>query len=255
MLRNKYCRVCSLLSTFGISMASFVTFADTNIFTALDDPSSSKKNFDGNVQASYHAQGGNILNFNLTASTNMTWFQQGSAYSIWGGATNNSFNNQRSLEKYKIGARARYNLGMQGFLFAQGGWLSDRYNGYRFRDTLVTGYGLQVLTGPIYTLRIEAGPGVRHDEYQSRGSATKTLGYAAASYNYQLTDNTTFIQGLSVFSNDYITVNSETGLNVDINGHFALKFSYSVTWNENYPESIPKHIDTKTSVSLVYKIQ
>lgn len=118
---------------------------------------------------------------------------------------------------------------MQDFLFVQGGWLSDHYSGYRLRDTPVIGCDLQVLAGPICALRIEAGPGIHHDEYRSRSSTTKALGYAAVSYNYQLTENTILIQGLSVLSNDYITVNSETGLNVDINSHFVLKFSYSAT--------------------------
>lgn len=90
----------------------------------------------------------------------MTWFQQSNAYSLWGEAANNSSDDQRRSEKYQAGARTRHNLSTQNFLFAQGSWLSDRYNGYRSRDTLVAGYGRQVLTGPIHTLRVEAGPGV-----------------------------------------------------------------------------------------------
>lgn len=255
MLRNKRFRALSLLTTLGMSLASFNTFADTDIFTALDDPSTAKKSFDGDAQSSYNAQSGNTRNSNLAASTTMTWFQQSNAYSLWGEAANNSSDDQRSSEKYQAGARARHNLSTQNFLFAQGSWLSDRYNGYRSRDTLVAGYGRQVLTGPIHTLRVEAGPGVRHDEYQGGGNSTKALGYAAASYSYQLTDNTKFIQGLSLLANDDTTVNSETGLNVDINDHFALKVAYNVTWNQNPPDSAPKHTDSKTSVSLVYKMQ
>lgn len=253
MLRNKYFRVHFLLTNLSISI---VTFADTDIFTTLDDPFSTDKFFNGNAQANYNAQSGNIRNSHLAASTNMTWFKQSNAYSIWCEAANNFSNNQRSLEKYRASARARHNLGTQNFIFAQGSWLSDRYNGYHSRDTLVTGYGLQVFAGLIYTLRIEAGPGIRHDKYQGSGSssATKALGYAAASYSYQLTDNTKLIQGLSVLANDDTIVYSETRLNVDINDHFALTFSYNIIFNDSHQESMPKHIDTNTSVSLVYKI-
>ncbi len=43
MLRNKRFGVLSLLTTLGMSLASFTTFADTDIFIALDDPSTAKK--------------------------------------------------------------------------------------------------------------------------------------------------------------------------------------------------------------------
>lgn len=43
MLRNKRFRALSLFTTLGMSLASFNTFADTDIFTALDDPSTAKK--------------------------------------------------------------------------------------------------------------------------------------------------------------------------------------------------------------------
>ncbi|WP_302788714.1 DUF481 domain-containing protein, partial [Escherichia coli] len=83
------------------------------------------------------------------------------------------------------------------YIFGQAGWLSDRYNGYRARDTFTTGYGRQLLNGPVHSLRVEAGPGIRHDVYTGGGSKTNALGYASATYNWQLTENAKFIQGLS----------------------------------------------------------
>ncbi len=252
MLRTGRLRAISLLTVMGLSLASVSSFASTDIFTALDDPSTAKKSFDGNIQAGYNAQSGNSRNSSLSANTTMTWFQPSNAYSIWGEALNNSSDDQRSTERYQAGARARHNLDDDNFLFGQGSWLSDRFNGYRSRSTLTAGYGRQVLNGPIHTLRLEAGPGVRHDEFQGGGNTTKALAYGAASYSYQLTDNTKFIQGVSVLANDDTTLNSETGLSVGINDHFALKVTYNVTYNNNPPDSAPKHTDTRTAVSLVY---
>lgn len=252
MSRIARTRAVSLLTVLGLSLASFATFADTDIFTALDDPSTAKKSFDGNIQAGYTAQSGNTHNSNLAANSTMTWFQTNNAYSIWGEAANNSSDDKRSAEKYQAGARARHNMDADNFLFTQGSWLSDRYNGYRSRSTLVAGYGRQIWNGPVHTLRLEAGPGVRHDEFQGGGNTTKALAYGAASYGYQLTDNAQFIQGLSILANDDTTVNSETGLNVKINDHFSLKVSYNVTYNQDPPSSAPKHTDTKTAVALVY---
>jgi len=252
MLRNGRSRAVSLLAILGMSLASFSTFADTDIFTALDDPSTAKKSFDGNVLGSYNAQHGNSTSSALAASSTMTWFQPTNAYSLWAEATNNSTNDERSAEKYQAGARARHNMDADNFLFTQGSWLSDRYNGYRSRSTLTAGYGRQVLSGPVARLRLEAGPGVRHDEFEGGGRQTKALAYGAASFSYQLTDSTEFIQGVSLLGNEDLTANSETGLNVKINDKFSLKVTYDVTYNSNTPSSAPKHTDTKTAVSLVY---
>ena len=252
MLRNGRSRAVSLLAIMGISLASFSTFADTDIFTALDDPSTAKKSFDGNVLGSYNKQSGNSTSSSLAASSTMTWFQPTNAYSIWGEAANNSTDDERSSEKYQLGARARHNLDADNFLFTQGSWLSDRYNGYRSRSTLTAGYGRQLLNGPVSHLRVEFGPGVRHDEFQGGGRQTKALAYGALAYSYQLTDTTQFIQGISLLGNEDITANSETGLNVAINKNFSLKVTYDVTYNSSTPDSAPKHTDTKTAVSLVY---
>ncbi|TKI05491.1 DUF481 domain-containing protein [Martelella alba] len=254
MSRYGRSRALSLLAIMGMSLASFSTFADTDIFTALDDPSTAKKSFDGDVQGSYNKQSGNTTSSSLAASTTMTWFKTDNAYSIWGEAQNDSSDDVRSSEKYQAGARARHNLDTNNFLFSQGSWLSDRYNGYRSRSTLTAGYGRQILNGPVSNLRVEFGPGVRHDEFEGGGRQTKALAYAATSFTYQLTDTTQFIQGVSILGNEDITANSETGLNVAINKNFALKVTYDVTYNSSTPDSAPKHTDTKTAVSLVYNL-
>lgn len=237
-----------------IPLTNFCSFADTDIFTALDDPATAKSDFDGNILASYNAQSGNTSKSSLSSNTTLTWFQKTNAYSIWGEAANHSADDRRNSEKYQAGARARHNLNDDNYLFTQGNWLSDRYNGYRSRNTLTVGYGRQVLKGPIHNLRLEAGPGVRHDEYYGGSRSTRVLAYGAVSYTYQLTNNTKFIQGLSILANGDATINSETGLNVDINKNLALKIAYNVTWNDNPPKSAPKHTDTKTSLSLVYSM-
>ncbi|WP_312204651.1 DUF481 domain-containing protein [Mixta calida] len=228
--------------------------ADNNVFTVMDDPSTAKKTFEGNAAAGYLAQTGNTTSSSLTAQTNMTWYQPNMAYSLWGNAANTSSNDERSSETYQIGGRTRYNMTDNDYLFGQASWLSDRFNGYDSRDVLAAGYGRQVLNGPVHSLRVEFGPGVRYDDFHDGGHETQGLGYGALSYQWQMTDTTKFIQGVSVLSsfNDNTTVNSETGLQVAINAHFALKLAYNVTWNNNPPESASEHTDTKTQILLSY---
>jgi len=239
-----------LLLTGGVACQQ--ALADNNVFTVMDDPSSAKKTFEGNAAAGYQAQSGNTTSSSLTANTNMTWYTPSIAYSLWANANNTSSNDERSSETYQVGGRTRYNMNSADYIFGQASWLNDRYNGYDGRSILAAGYGRQLLNGPIHSLRLEVGPGVRYDDYRDGGHNTQMLAYGAMSYQWQLTDTTKFIQGVSVLGSDDTTVNSETGLQVAINDHFALKVAYDVTWNQNPPQSAPDKTDTKTSVLLSY---
>ena len=236
----------------GGMIAAQSAYADDSVFTVMDDPTSAKKPFEGNLHAGYQAQSGNTESSSLTADTQMTWYGETTAWSLWGNASNTSSNDERSSEKYAAGARSRVNVNDRDYLFGQGSWLTDRYNGYRQRDVATLGYGRQILNGPVHSLRLEFGPGVRYDEYTNGEDKTQGLGYASGTYAWQFSDNAKFTQGVSVFGADDTTVNSETALNVAINDHFGLKVAYNLTWNSEPPSSAPDHTDRRTTVSLGY---
>ena len=238
----------------GGSFLSHHALADDSVFSVMDDPATAKKDFSGNINAGYLAQSGNSKNSSLTANTNMTWYQQVTAWSLWGSASNTSSNDVRSSERYSAGGRGRYNLSDSNYLFGQASWLSDRFNGYQARDTFTAGYGRQILAGPVHFLRLEAGPGVRYDKYVDDGHKTQGLGYASAIYNWQFTDNAKFTQGVSFFGANDSTVNTETAIDVAINENFGLKIGYYVTWNSEPPASAPNHTDKRTQITLGYKM-
>ncbi|SUW64337.1 Putative salt-induced outer membrane protein [Buttiauxella agrestis] len=238
----------------GSALLSHFAIADNSVFTVMDDPSTAKKPFEGNLNAGYLAQSGNTTSSSLTANSNLTWYNTSTAWSLWGNANNTSANDQRSSETYALGGRSRYNMTDSDYLFGQGSWLTDRFNGYQARDVLTAGYGRQFLSGPVHSLRVEFGPGVRYDEYSDGDHKTQALGYASGIYNWQLTDNAKFIQGVSVLGSEDTTVNSETALEVAINEHFGLRVGYNVTWNANPPDSAPEHTDRRTAVTLGYKM-
>ncbi|SBT82026.1 Uncharacterized protein YdiY [secondary endosymbiont of Trabutina mannipara] len=247
MLRKKKYKVFFSLITFNmLLLASFTVFANTNY----------QKNIEGNVQTIYNWQSSNssnIRNSYLAASTRITWFQQPKSFISWKKEYHNFYDNHLLFKKCHDIAFSKKII-LQKFFFANGSWLSDRYNGYRSLDTLVAGCGFQILTGPSYTIRMEAGPGINYNEYQNGENTTKAIGYAAVSYSYKLTKNANFLQGLSIFANNNTTFNSETGLNIDINEHFSLKVAYNVICNKEQPEA-SQNTNTRTSVSLIYKMQ
>lgn len=94
----------------GGVFASLYAAADDSVFTVMDDPSTAKKPFEGNLNAGYLAQSGNTKSSSLTADTAMTWYGQRTAWSLWGNASNTSSNDERSSEKYAVGARNRFNM-------------------------------------------------------------------------------------------------------------------------------------------------
>ncbi len=143
----------------GGVFASLYAAADDSVFTVMDDPSTAKKPFEGNLNAGYLAQSGNTKSSSLTADTAMTWYGQRTAWSLWGNASNTSSNDERSSEKYAVGVRNRFNMTDYDYTFGQASWLTDRFNGYRQRDVLTAGYGRQFLNGPVHSFRFEFGPG------------------------------------------------------------------------------------------------
>ena len=82
----------------GCVFASMHAAADDSVFTVMDDPSSAKKPFEGNLNAGYLAQSGNTKSSSLTADTTMTWYGQSTAWSLWGNVSNTSSNDERSSE-------------------------------------------------------------------------------------------------------------------------------------------------------------
>lgn len=110
------------------------------------------------------------------------------------------------------------------------------------------------MSGPLHTLRAEAGPDVRHDEFTDGNRTTNALAYTALSYSYKLTDGAYFIQGVSVLASKDSTLNYETGLRVDLNKRFALKVTYNYSHNSRLPSTAPDKTDTKTQVSIIYNI-
>lgn len=238
----------------GMAAATPYAVADSAVFTVMDNPSAATKPFEGNLNAGYLAQSGNTRSSALTADSTLTWYGNTTAWSLWGSANNTSSDDQRSSEKYELGGRSRYNLTEANYLFGQASWLTDRYNGYHQRDVLTAGYGRQVWNGPEHFLRLEAGPGVRYDEYTNGQDKTQALGYASGAWTWQFTDNARFTQGVSVLGTEDTTLNSETALEVAINAHFGLKVAYNVTWNSSPPADAPERTDTRTAVTLGYKM-
>ncbi len=102
----------------GGVFASLYAAADDSVFTVMDDPLP-RKTFEGNLNAGYLAQSGNTKSSSLTADTAMTGMDNVPPRSLWGNASNTSSNDERSSEKYAVGARNRFNMTDYDYTFGQ----------------------------------------------------------------------------------------------------------------------------------------
>lgn len=64
--------VPAALMLAGGVFASLNATADDTVFTVMDDPSTAKKPFEGNLNAGYLAQSGNTKSSSLTADSTLT---------------------------------------------------------------------------------------------------------------------------------------------------------------------------------------
>lgn len=115
----------------GGLLASVDTMTDDSVFTVVDDPSTAKKPLEDVVNAGYLTQFGNVKNFLITVNLTLIWYGNTTAWPLWGDASNTLSSDERSSKKYVIDGRSRYDLTGINYIFGQGSWLTDRYNGYQ----------------------------------------------------------------------------------------------------------------------------
>ncbi|MGM8851147.1 DUF481 domain-containing protein [Salinicola halophyticus] len=221
----------------------------------MKNPATAEKPFEGTAELGYHKISGNSNSESLLAGADMTWFNAPWSYNLQLSARSASDDDETSAEEYLVAGRTRYNLSTYNYLFGLARWDKDRFSGYDSQSTLVGGYGRQLLIGPPQSLTVEAGPGVRHDEYEEGGHDNVGLLYAGLDYDWQFSETSKFSQALATeASEENIIGRSETALTVAMNDTLSLKVSYEVEFNDNPPPGASSQTDTTTGVSLVYNL-
>jgi putative salt-induced outer membrane protein YdiY len=138
--------------------------------------------------------------------------------------------------------------------FILGSFNDDRFNGYAYQITGVTGYGWRFFESDKSIIDFEVGPGYVWNEFDSGDKQQGTIFHGAFKLEYQLTVATRFRQEI-VTDMSFSGANSKTRFDssfiADINGRLAMKVSLLIEYNTNPDEDI-KHVDTETGITLVY---
>ena len=223
------------------------------LFYAPPAPEENAPNFSGSAELGYTKLTGNTNTQTLLAKARLTWLTGRNTHTFRAETRSVQDNDDTTSERYLVGARERYELENNNYLFGFARWERDRFSGYDSQLTTIAGYGRQLLTGPTHTLSAEVGPGYRHDAYAAGGSDDLTLAYSALDYTYHFSDDISFDQELSAEATHIsVTTRSLSTITSQLNSHLALRVSYDVRSNTHPPPDAEARTDTTTSVSLLY---
>lgn len=173
---------------------------------------------------------------------------------------------QTTAEKYFTSFQADYKLDADHrglFVFAS--YEVDKFSGFEFQASTALGYTDRLFKTDKSSLTYSIGPGYSvsrtedtvNDDGEFIESDTEESGIVRLSgqYKYQISENAKFSQTLSsdyaLHSDKNSKTRSETALTSKINSTFALKVSFTATYNTHVPDD-KERSDTQTAVTLVY---
>ncbi|WP_262927454.1 DUF481 domain-containing protein [Phytohalomonas tamaricis] len=240
--------------TLGIMLVPHqASAASDNLFYAPPAAAEDSPSFSGQAELGYTSLSGNSNSETLLAKGTAAWFRGPWTHTLRAQTTRVEDNNEVSTEQYLLGARERYSLQGPHYLFGLARIEKDRFSGFDNQFTTIIGYGRQLLDGPDHSLSIEGGPGYRRDDYETGGSEDLAVGYAAADYQYRISDTARFVQQLSIeATQNEVTNRSYSAVTVALTSQLALKFSHEIRSNTNPPDEASVHTDRTTAASILY---
>ncbi len=138
----------------------------------------------------------------------------------------------------------------------------DRFSGFDFRITETLGLGYQVLDQEGHSLRLEAGPGIRHsaldDVFDENGllieggSRTEILGRLAANYALQITDNLRLEDTAGfIIGTESVRFDNELRLSASLTDRLKARLRFNTIYESDVPAGTSPW-DTVTRLTLVY---
>jgi putative salt-induced outer membrane protein len=240
-----------LSASLGIAIAMPVSAADDG--------------WTGSVSGGYVATSGNSESSaaNLRGEGKYTtgrWQHSALASAISGGQKDGSTGFTRgTADTYSAGVKTLYDLTERYYAFGSADWLRDRFSAYDFQIYEASGLGWHALTGPVHTLDVEAGPGLRQARFQvappgqTDRDQNEAVGLLRGIYTWAISETATFVQRASVVSgSDNTYWETGTELKAGIVGNVGLVLGYIVKRNSDVLPGVDK-TDTFTTVGIEYK--
>ena len=164
---------------------------------------------------------------------------------------------QMTAESYGLKWQSDYHFTADGksSLFGKFRYEDDRFSGYDYQTSAIVGYGYKVFYTAPTLLKLEAGIGVGKSPLQTdvKADDEEMIGYLGLNFSHEIGDNSVFTQKIRTEGgSENIHTESETGFQVNVMKHLAMKLSLSIKNNSQVPADTEK-TDTITGVTLVYR--
>ncbi|MDH3512194.1 MAG: DUF481 domain-containing protein [Gammaproteobacteria bacterium] len=227
----------------------------------------------GNVAAGYLASSGNTdttaFNFNGEVNYDVNKWHN----NLLGRAILKTDSNQSTAEAYKLAYQLKYDLSERTYLFGLLDYNNDRFSSYDQQIFEIVGVGRRFIMTEKHQLNGELGVGASQSDFRDCklddelagacligppqtppfGTSEDEATYrVAGDYTWQISENASFVQNLSVnISSSNTYTESLTELRAGILGDIALVLSYTIKNNSDVAPGTDK-TDTYTAIALEY---
>lgn len=151
--------------------------------------------------------------------------------------------------------QSNYFLNEISYLFGFASFKDARYQGIDQEVVLASGYGRVLMDDDVYFLSIEAGPAARITNPTDGSSSADPIARFNENFSWAVSETASFKQDLSLESGSgNTTAKFSVALETAINSSLAMRLSYEVDHVHKVPDD-RHNTDTKTMVSIVYKLQ
>jgi len=226
------------------------------VLTALTLPALAQAEpWSGDVALGYLATTGNSETSSINAKGTLVYAAERWKNTLAAAAVSTYADDESSAENYLVREQLDYNFTPRDYAFLAVEWNKDLFAAIRERTSETVGYGRHVLMGPTHILDLEIGAGARQEKTQERPRQREDdlIGRAAAKYQLNISETSTFLQSLKVetgASNTY--TESISQLKLAIIGSLYANLSYTVKNNSNTAPDT-KSTDTEAAVTLSYE--
>lgn len=142
-------------------------------------------------------------------------------------------------------------------LFVFGEYDNNRFSAYQYQAAIAAGWAQKAIDEEDYQFRYSIGPGygiaIEHDgdtDNENHGFIVR----ASVEYKQQLSTGAKLRQFLSTEANsDSTRSRSETSISAQVMDSMAMKLSFIMNYNSGVEDADQDHLDTETSITLVYQ--
>jgi len=169
---------------------------------------------------------------------------------------NVSNNRIPSVEKYLGSYKTDYKFETDEFLFIELNYENDRFSGFSYEATFVSGLDKVVLNHGNHIVSIELGPGYRYLANLDDTSEEEAILRIATKYRYALSETAEFQFDIEADAGeDAIISKSTMAIKSQINGHVSMKVSLTAKHNSDIPDLLVEGEEVqKTNFETAFRI-